>query len=80
MTRDAQTQQLPRPGGLDLVRAEWGGDREVEGELRTDGGFLARAIADDVECFPKSSILIFTASSRLCCCFDETWRAPTARQ
>jgi hypothetical protein len=45
MTRDAQTQQLPRPGGLDLVRAEWGGDREVEGELRTVRGFLAHAIA-----------------------------------
>jgi hypothetical protein len=53
VARDAQAQKLPRPGGFDAVGAELRGDSEVERELRDDGGFLARAIADDAECFSK---------------------------
>jgi hypothetical protein len=62
VARDAQAQKLPRPGGFDrgAVRAKLCGDGEVECELGDDGGFLTRAIADDVECFSKFSMLSFT--------------------
>ncbi len=50
VARDAEAQKLPLPGGVDAVRAELRGNREVERELRDDGRFLACAIADDVEC------------------------------
>ena len=53
VTRDAQAQKLPRLGRFDrgAVCAKLRGNREVERELRDDGGFRARGIADDVECF-----------------------------
>jgi hypothetical protein len=46
---DAQVQKLPCPGRSDAVRAELRSNREIERKLRDNGGFLARASADDVE-------------------------------
>jgi len=70
VAREALAEKLPRPGRFDPAIVELRGDCKVERELRDDGRFRDRGIADDVECFSDILNAEFHGVIR-CCCFDE---------